>query len=73
MHIPLPDGDVLIPDAEFGALLSNPPLTARTLWTYEQRGLPVVKIGGRKYRPQRASLEWVAAQIKRRNPLRRSA
>ena len=67
MHIPLPSGDVLIPDAEFAALLY---VTQRTLWTYDGAGCPFVMVGGRKYRPKNEGLAWVASRIRRRNPRR---
>ena len=50
MHIPLPNGDVLIPDAEFLKLAGD--VTARTGNGWDQQGCPHVLIGGRKYRPK---------------------
>jgi hypothetical protein len=67
MHILLPNGDELIPDAEFAGLLA---VTQRTLTNYDGEGCPFVRVGGRKYRPKNEGLSWVAARIKRRNPRR---
>jgi hypothetical protein len=67
MHITIPD-DILIPDAEFAALLDN--VTRRTLANYDREGLPFVHVGGKKYRPQNEALAWIASRIQRRNPRR---
>lgn len=66
MVIALPN-DELIPDAE---LAKRWGVTIRTLYAYENQpdGLPVWKIGGKKYRGVRASAEWLAAQVRRPNP-----
>jgi hypothetical protein len=69
MHIPLPGGDVLIPDAEFAELLGVVP---RTLTNLDKQGCPFVLVGGRKYRPKNEGLTWVASRIRRRNPRRTS-
>jgi hypothetical protein len=71
VHIPLPDGDVLIPDAEFLKLAGD--VTARTGNGWDQQGCPHVLIGGRKYRPKNEALEWLASRIRRRNPQRMAA
>jgi len=66
MHIPLPNGDVLIPRGEFAALLD---VTVRTVQGYEKQGCPGGLVGGVAYNPQNEGLNWVAAhKIKRRNP-----
>jgi hypothetical protein len=65
MHIPLPNGDVLIPDAEFLGLAGG--VTARTGNGWDQLGCPFVIIGGRKYRPRDEGLNWLASRITRRN------
>jgi hypothetical protein len=69
MHIELPDGDVLIPDAEF--LKKAGGITARTGNAWDRLGCPFVMIGGRKYRPLKGGLSWLATRIQRRNPPRR--
>lgn len=71
MHIPLPNGDVLIPDSEFLKLAGG--VTARTGNGWDHAGCPFVHIGGRKYRPKNEGLNWLAAQIQRRNRRRTSA
>ena len=71
MHIPLPNGDVLIPDAEFLKLAGD--VTARTGNGWDQQGCPHVLIGGRKYRPKNEGLTWLASRIRRRNPQRMAA
>jgi hypothetical protein len=68
MHIPLPNGDVLIPDAEFLELAGG--VTARTGSSWDQQGCPHTYIGNRKYRPKNEGLQWLASQIRRRNPRR---
>jgi hypothetical protein len=68
VHIELPDGDVLIPDAEFLAKAGG--VTARTGSNWDKLGCPHAYIGGLKYRPVRAGMAWIAAQIRRRNPPR---
>jgi hypothetical protein len=65
IHIPLPNGDVLIPDAEFLELVGG--VTARTGNDWDQKGCPHVHIGGRKYRPKAEALNWLASRIQRRN------
>jgi phage terminase Nu1 subunit (DNA packaging protein) len=67
MHIPLPNGDVLIPRAEFAALLD---VTPRTISEYEKQGCPGALVGGVAYNPQNEGLNWVASLIRRRNPPR---
>jgi hypothetical protein len=67
MHIPLPNGDVLIPDAEFAGKVG---VTRRTLGNHDKQGLPYTYIGGEKYRPVNEGLEWFALRIHRRNPRR---
>ena len=71
MHIPLPNGDVLIPDSEFLKLAGN--VTPRTGNDWDQKGCPHVLIGGRKYRPKNEGLAWLASRIRRRNPQRMAA
>jgi phage terminase Nu1 subunit (DNA packaging protein) len=63
-RIPLPDGDELIPRAEFAALLDVSP---RTVQNYEQQGLPTAEVGGIRYTPRNEGLSWIAARIQRRN------
>ena len=70
-HIPLPNGDVLIPDAEFLELAGG--VTARTGNGWDQQGCPHTYIGNRKYRPQNEGLNWLASRIRRRNPRRTAA
>ena len=48
MHIPLPNGDVLIPDGEFAEKLGA---TRRTLGNLDRDGCPFVMVAGLKYRP----------------------
>jgi hypothetical protein len=68
MHIPLPHGDVLIPEAEFLELAGG--VTPRTANGWDHGGCPFTYIGNRKYRPKTEALNWLAAQIRRRNPRR---
>jgi hypothetical protein len=68
MHIELPDGDVLVPDAEF--LKKAGDVTARTGNNWDRQGCPFIMIGGLKYRPLKAGLRWIASRIQRRNPPR---
>jgi hypothetical protein len=68
MHIPLPNGDKLIPDGEFAEKVGA---TRRTLSNYDDLGLPFAIIAGVKYRPLNEGLSWVASCIRRRNPPRR--
>jgi hypothetical protein len=68
MRIPLPDGDELIPDAEFLQLAGG--VTYRTGWNWDREGCPYTMIGGKKYRPLNEGLAWLASRIKRRNPRR---
>ena len=67
MHIPLPNGDTLIPDGEFAEKVGA---TRRTLGNYDQKGCPYTIIAGIKYRPLNEGLAWFASRIKRRNPRR---
>jgi hypothetical protein len=67
MHIPLPNGDTLIPDAEFGAKVGA---TRRTMGNWDKEGCPYTHVAGMKYRPVNEGLEWIASRIKRRNPRR---
>jgi hypothetical protein len=71
MRIELPDGDVLVPDAEF--LKTAGDVTARTGNNWDQQGCPYVMIGGRKFRPLKAGLNWLASRIKYRNRPRSGA
>jgi hypothetical protein len=71
MHIPLPNGDVLIPDDEFLKIAGG--VTARTGNDWDQKGCPYVLIGGCKYRPKNEGLSWLASRIRRRNPQRVAA
>ena len=67
MHIPLPSGDVLIPDIEFAEKINA---TRRTLGNLDHEGCPYVMIAGRKYRPLNEGLNWIGSRIQRRNPRR---
>jgi hypothetical protein len=74
MEIPLPNGDRLIPDAEF--LKQAGDVTRRTGKNWDDAGCPYVMIGGKKYRPVNEGMSWLASRIQRRNPrrnLRRTA
>jgi hypothetical protein len=66
--IPLPGGDELIPDAEFLEIAGG--VTARTGNTWDKQGCPFAMIGGRKWRPKKEGLAWIASRIRRRNPRR---
>lgn len=66
MHIPLPNGDTLIPDGEFAEKVGA---TRRTLGNYDREGCPYTIIAGVKYRPLSEGLAWFASRIKRRNPV----
>jgi hypothetical protein len=68
MHIELPNGDKLVPDAEF--LQKAGGVEARTGRDWDKQGCPYVLIGGRKYRPLNEGLKWLASRIKRKNPRR---
>jgi hypothetical protein len=70
MHIKLPNGDTLIPDAEF--LKKAGDVTYRTGLNWDKQGCPYTMIGGVKYRPLNEALSWLASRIKRRNPPRRA-
>jgi hypothetical protein len=70
MHIELPNGDKLIPDAEFLKLAGN--VDYRTGLNWDKEGCPYIKIGSRKYRPKNEALTWLAARIERKNPRRTS-
>jgi phage terminase Nu1 subunit (DNA packaging protein) len=65
MHIELPSGDKLVPDAEFAERLG---IVRRTLSNWDRQGLPFVMVGGRKYRPLNEGLAWIASRIKRGTP-----
>ena len=65
MHIPLPNGDVLVPDCEF--LQQAGGVTYRTGLNWDKAGCPHTHIGGKKYRPLQEGMAWLAARIKRRN------
>jgi hypothetical protein len=67
MHIPLPNGDVLIPDAEFAEKIAA---TRRTLGNLDHQGCPFAMIAGRKYRPLNEGLNWIGSRIKRLNQRR---
>jgi hypothetical protein len=71
MHIPLPNGDTLVPDPEFLAQAGG--VTYRTGLNWDKEGCPYTIIGGIKYRPLQEGLSWIASRIKRRNPPRRIA
>jgi hypothetical protein len=71
MHIDLPNGDKLVPDAEF--LKKAGDMEYRTGLNWHKQGCPFVKIGGLKYRPLNEALDWLASRIKRRNPRRTAA
>jgi hypothetical protein len=64
MHIPLPNGDVLIPDAEFREKAGD--VSDRTGRDWDKLGCPFVMIGGKKYRPLNEGLTWLASRIKRK-------
>jgi hypothetical protein len=68
MHIPLPNGDKLVPDAEWLAAAGG--VTARTGTNWDNEGCPHTYIGGLKYRPWNEGFAWLASRIKRRNPRR---
>jgi hypothetical protein len=68
MHIELPNGDKLVPDAEF--LKKAGDVTYRTGNNWDKQGCPFVMIGGKKYRPLNEGLAWIASRIRRRNPRR---
>jgi hypothetical protein len=68
MHIPLPNGETLVPDAEF--LEKAGGVTARTGSNWDKEGCPHTYIGGLKYRPLTEALNWLGGRIKRRNPPR---
>lgn len=63
MNIPLPGGDVLIPDADFAAKIGA---TRRTLGNLDHEGCPFILLGGKKYRPEKEALSWVASRIQRK-------
>ena len=67
MHIPLPNGDVLIPDGEFAEKLGA---TRRTLGNLDREGCPFVMVAGIKYRPLNEGLDFIASRIQRKNPRR---
>lgn len=53
------NNDTLITDAD---LCREWRVCSKTLARYEKHGLPVIYVGGRKYRPQSACREWLATQ-----------
>jgi hypothetical protein len=69
MHIELPNGDKLVLDADFRKRAGD--VTERTGRNWDQLGCPFIFIGGRKYRPLNAGLNWLASRIQTRNPPRR--
>jgi hypothetical protein len=70
MQIPLPNGDVLVPDAEFREKAGD--VSERTGRDWDKQGCPFLMIGGKKYRPLNDGLNWLAARVQRRNPRRTS-
>jgi hypothetical protein len=68
MHIPLPNGDKLVPDAEF--LKAAGDVTPRTGSNWDKQGCPHVYIKNMKYRPWDEGFAWLASRIRRRNPRR---
>jgi hypothetical protein len=68
MHIPLPNGDVLVLDAEFRKKAGG--VTARTGNNWDKEGCPHTYVGRFKYRPLNEGLNWIASRIRRRNPRR---
>jgi hypothetical protein len=71
VHIPLPNGDKLVPDAEF--LEAAGGVTRRTGSNWDEEGCPHAYIGGMKYRPWNEGFAWLASRIKRRNQRRAGA
>jgi hypothetical protein len=71
MRIELPNGDTLVPDAEF--LKRAGGVTYRTGLNWDREGCPHAIIGGVKYRPLKEGLTWLASRIRRRNPPRSAA
>ena len=69
-HINLPNGEQLIPDADFRQQVGG--VSDRTGRNWDQQGCPYTYIGNRKYRPLNEGLTWVASRIQRRNPPRRA-
>jgi len=69
--IPLPNGDELILDANFLEIAGG--VTSRTGNTWDKQGCPYTMIGGRKWRPKKEGLNWLASRIQRRNPRRTAA
>jgi hypothetical protein len=69
MHINLPNGDKLVPDAEFLKIAGD--VTARTGNDWDRLGCPFIIIGGRKYRPLNEALGWLTTRIERKNPPRK--
>ena len=65
MHIQLPNGDKLVPDAEF--LKAAGGVTARTGSNWDREGCPHVYIKNMKYRPWNEGFAWIASRIKRGN------
>jgi hypothetical protein len=70
MRIPLPNGDVLVPDAEF--LQQAGDVSRRTGSNWDREGCPYTYIKNIKYRPLNEALNWLASRIQRRNPKRRA-
>jgi len=71
MRIELPNGDVLIPDAEFRKLAGN--VTSRTGQNWDAEGCPRTFVGKFKYRPLNEGLNWLGSRIKRGRNSRRGA
>jgi hypothetical protein len=69
MHIALPNGDMLVPDAEFRKKAGD--ISDRTGRLWDDQGCPYIMVGGRKYRPLNEALAWLAGRIQRLNPSRR--
>jgi hypothetical protein len=65
MHIPLPNGDHLVPDAEF--LKAAGDVTPRTGNNWDKQGCPFILIKNMKYRPWNEGFAWLASRIKRLN------
>jgi hypothetical protein len=70
MQIPLPNGDVLVPDAEFRKKAGD--VSDRTGRDWDQKGCPFLMIGGKKYRPLNEALTWLGTRVERRNQPRMS-
>jgi hypothetical protein len=68
MQIELPNGDTLVPDADWRKEAGD--VTERTGRNWDQLGCPFIYIGGKKFRPRKAGLNWLASRIQQRNPRR---